>query len=192
MTKALTALAAPTTRTDRRPLFAPDGRVHLDALSEQMADADKRGRSFPLAEIARLAKADALNVRERLTWPRVVIEECPLDEGTVIVYREVKSTGRYHLGWDPAQTTRDQVEVFINIYIAGSGEYHAISPATYRDLRRIESHRRADDDPNMTAMWDAIVDLILTHNDAPGVMNQVGDIMRAEQARKAATAQVVA
>jgi hypothetical protein len=186
-----TVLAAPTTRTDRRPLFTPDGRVHLDALSEQMADADEHRRSTALSGIAGLAKADALNVRERLTWPRIVIEQQPLDEGVPMMFRDL-GDGWWRLAWDPAQTTRAKVEILINIYAAGSGEYYEISPATYRALRDLETHRRADDDPNMTAMWDAIVDLILTHNDAPGVMNQVGDIMRAEQARKAAAAQVVA
>lgn len=124
-------------------------------------------------------------ITERLTWPRVILEQQPLDEGTPVMYRDM-GDGRWRLAWDPAQTTRAHVEVIIKLHVAGSGEYHEISPDTDRDLRRLESHRRSDDTPAMVAMWNEIVDQILTHNDAQGVIAQVADIMRAELDRKAA------
>jgi len=171
---------------DQRPLFTPDGRVHLDAMSARMADADERRRSYALSGIAGLAKADALNTRERLSWPRVVIEEQPLT-GAFIVFKDM-GDNVWRLAWDPAQTTRDKVEIAINIYVAGSGEYHEISSDTYRDLQALAKLRRPDDDPAVTAWWDLIDDLILTSNDSQGVLRDSVNVMRLERAARAADA----
>jgi hypothetical protein len=119
----------------------------------------------------------------RAAFPRVVIEELELPEGTVVLQYKGKGDHLpHHIGWDPAQTSRAKVEIFINIYIAGAGEYIEYTRDVYRALRGLANFRKRDDSPAVIEFWDAVEQAVIAAADPAAAVDCISRTISREQA----------
>lgn len=170
------------------PHSPPSDYVTLTEVAGWISDADARTTSPDLTRMAGAARAAALTAQERFTFPRVVIEEAELPAGSFAVYREGEGAKPHRIAYDPAQTSRGRIEIFINIYIAGSGEYVEYSPTAYRVLSGFEAIRRADPDPKIVEFWDEVEQQVIAADDPKATFAALTELVHAETAGQPVTA----
>jgi hypothetical protein len=148
-----------------KPLLADDGSVRPSpSVDRHLCDADVRTRDADLSKTAGLASIAALTAQARAGFPRIVIEKITLDDGIPGMFRGL-GNGLWRFGYDPAQWSRAQAEIAINIYIAGSGAYIEYTPQVYRALRGLDGFRTAVTDPASIALWDEIEQQVIASDD---------------------------
>lgn len=149
---------------------------------DRLFDADTRTTAPELGAAAGRTSAGMLTALERATFPRIVIEERELPQGTFALHRKATDTVLDRIAWDPAQTTRDKVEAYINVYVAGSGEYVEYTPAVARALRGFEDIRRSDPDPKGIEAWDTVEQAVIASIDPKAACLRIADLFTAENA----------
>jgi hypothetical protein len=135
-----------------------------------------------LGAAADQTSAGMLTALERASFPRVVIEERELPQGTFALHRKATDTVLDRIAWDPTQTTRDKVEAYININIAGTGEYVEYTPTVAAALRGFEDIRRSDPDPKGIEAWDTVEQAVIASIDPKAACLRIADLFTAENA----------
>jgi hypothetical protein len=177
------AATAPTTTTDQH-----DSATLADSMPygvtpyDRLFDADTRTTAPELGAAAGQTSAGMLTALERATFPRIVIEERELPQGTFALHRKATEHKLDRIAWDPAQTTRDKVEAYINVYVAGSGEYVEYTPAVAAALRGFEDIRRSDPDPRAIEFWDEVEQQVIASIDPKAACLRIADLLAAENA----------
>lgn len=143
---------------------------------EQLADADARRLSPTLTGIAAITPATP-PAANRTHLPRIIFDTRTLDDDAYVIHRNLKN-GHHRIIWDPAQTTRAKVETYINIHIAGTGQYIEVSRDVDRALRDLDTMRATDPDPKAVAFCDYLEELIIDSGDPAGVFEEVLDILQ--------------
>lgn len=176
------ATAPPNATNDQRDSTTTEPKPYGVTTFERYFDADARTTTPNLGAAAGQIYADALTALERATFPRVIVEERELPQGTFALHRKATDQALDHIAWDPAQTTRDKVEAYINIYIAGPREYVEYTQAAARALRGFESIRRSDPDPKAIQVWDTVEQAVITSHDPRAAVIRIADLFAAENA----------
>jgi hypothetical protein len=164
------------------PLLAPEAPA---AICHQVFD----GGILAVHDAGRISRPDAVAALESLHGPvrdvlaedaelarrpRVVLEEQELDVGAPFLFRDDSSRRRYRVAWDPAQISRDELTMFLTIYVGLPGEYAEVSPETDRALRKLDALReQRPDDPNWTGLLDMWAAATIRSGDPAAVAQQV-------------------
>jgi hypothetical protein len=149
---------------------------------DRLFDADTRTTAPELGAAAGRTSAGMLTALERATFPRIVIEERELPQGTFALHRKATDTVLDRIAWDPAQTTRDKVQAYIGIYLAGPDEYVEYTPDVARALLGFESIRRSDPDPKGIEAWDTVEQAVIASDDPKAASLRIADLLAAENA----------
>ena len=148
---------------------------------ERHFDADARSTNTDLRNDTDRISASTLTAHARADFPRIVLEQRELPGGSYVVHRDATDHGVHYIAWDPAQITREKIEIYINIYIAGSRQYVEYTPEVGRALRGFEKIRRADPDPKTLEFFDAVEQAVIAADDPKAAVLRIADLLAAEQ-----------